>query len=398
MPRKTVPTSIKAPSTSDASGAAAATAPTRRTARTKEPTRRAAHPRSAEGAHDEASDEHEVVEAEPVEAGDEDREGHDDGDLDDAVLAEVAVEGDESLDGAVAMPPLPAAERGERSLGAYDPLSAYLSEVQRHTLLTPQEEHDLAVRYAKTANVEAAARMVTANLRLVVKIAYEYRRAYRNLMDLIQEGNIGLMQAVKRYDPYRGVKLSSYAAWWIRAYILRFILNNWRLVKLGTTQTQRKLFFNLNKEKQRLVSLGIDPTSAELAVRLDVPEQEVIDMDRRLSGSDVSLDAPVGENDGKPTSRVELLPSADAAVDDNLSDSQLGGMVRQHLDRFAETLTGKDVIIFRERITADEPVTLQEIGDRYGISRERVRQLEKRLQDKLRVYLTAELGDAIEFG
>jgi RNA polymerase sigma-32 factor len=240
--------------------------------------------------------------------------------------------------------------------------------------------------------------MVTANLRLVVKIAYEYRRAYRNLMDLIQEGNIGLMQAVKRYDPYRGVKLSSYAAWWIRAYILRFILNNWRLVKLGTTQTQRKLFFNLNKEKQRLVSLGIDPTSAELAVRLDVPEQEVIDMDRRLSGSDVSLDAPVGENDGKPTSRVELLPSADGAVDDNLSDSQLGGMVRQHLDRFAQTLTGKDVIIFRERITADEPVTLQEIGDRYGISRERVRQLEKRLQDKLRVYLTAELGDAIEFG
>src|SRR5207248_2829576 len=153
-------------------------------------------------------------------------------------------------------------------------------------------------------------------LRLVVKIAYEYRRAYRNLMDLIQEGNIGLMQAVKRYDPYRGVKLSSYAAWWIRAYILRFILNNWRLVKLGTTQAQRKLFFNLNKEKQRLLSLGVDPSSAELAKRLDVPESEVTEMDRRLSGADVSLDAPVGESEGRPMSRVDLLPSADAGVDE----------------------------------------------------------------------------------
>ncbi len=329
--------------------------------------------------------------------GEVDRDGQDDGDIDDSVVAEVTVEVDDGVDGFVPLDP-PLSPARERGLSTYDPLSAYLSEVQRHSLLTPQEEHDLAVRYSNTADVKAAARMVTANLRLVVKIAYEYRRAYRNLMDLIQEGNIGLMQAVKRYDPYRGVKLSSYAAWWIRAYILRFILNNWRLVKLGTTQTQRKLFFNLNKEKQRLISLGIDPTSSELASQLDVPEQEVIDMDRRLSGSDVSLDAPVGESDGKPTSRVELLPSADNPIDDDLSNLQLGGMVRLHLERFGKTLSGKDVIIFRERITAEEPVTLQEIGDRYGISRERVRQLEKRLQDKLRVYLTTELGEAIQFG
>jgi len=140
--------------------------------------------------------------------------------------------------------PKPAAARGGGGLARLDPMQQYLREVQRHPLLTPQEEHDLAVKYVGSGDVAAAARLVTANLRLVVKLAYEYRRAYKNIMDLVQEGNIGLMQAVKRYDPYRGVKLSSYAAWWIRAYILRFILNNWRLVKLGTTQAQRKLFFN----------------------------------------------------------------------------------------------------------------------------------------------------------
>ena len=137
----------------------------------------------------------------------------------------------------------------------------------------------------------------------MVKIAYEYRRAYKNIMDLVQEGNIGLMQAVKRYDPYRGVKLSSYAAWWIRAYILRFILNNWRLVKLGTTQAQRKLFFNLRKKRAELVALGIDPTNAEIAKQLNVPESDVAEMDVRLQSSEKSLDAPVGDAEGRSIAR-----------------------------------------------------------------------------------------------
>lgn len=287
-------------------------------------------------------------------------------------------------------------EREAKGLSRPDPLHQYMREIQRHPLLTPDEELTLSKRYAETGDVAAAARMVTANLRLVVKISFEYRRAYRNIMDLVQEGNIGLMQAVKRFDPYRGVKLSSYAAWWIRAYILRFILNNWRLVKVGTTQTQRKLFFNLNKEKQRLAAMGVDPTSAEIARRLDVPEQEVIDMDRRLSGNELSLDAPVGDADGRAMSRVDLLPSGDARVDDALAGLELDEMVRGRLRAFASTLTGKDVVIFRDRLVADEPVTLQEIGDRYGISRERVRQIEKRLQDRLRVYLKHELGEALQ--
>ncbi len=143
-----------------------------------------------------------------------------------------------------------------------------------------------------------------------MKIAYEYRRAYKNIMDLIQEGNIGLMQAVKRYDPYRGVKLSSYAAWWIRAYILRFILNNWRLVKLGTTQAQRKLFFNLRKKRAELVAMGIDPTDAEVAKRLNVPESDVTEMELRLSSSEKSLDAPVGDAEGRAIAKVDMVPSA----------------------------------------------------------------------------------------
>jgi RNA polymerase sigma-32 factor len=281
------------------------------------------------------------------------------------------------------------------ALSRSDPLQAYLREVQRHALLTPDEEKSLTTHYQKTQDVRTAARLVTANLRLVVKLAYEYRRAYKNIMDLIQEGNIGLMQAVKRYDPYRGVKLSSYAAWWIRAYILRYILNNWRLVKLGTTQAQRKLFFNLNKEKARLSAMGIEPSSAEIAKRLQVEEKEVIDMDRRLSSGEASLDAPVGDSEGRSVSRIELLPSQTTGPDASMEAREIGELVHDHLMSFRETLKGKDVLIFDKRMVAEDPLTLQELGDEFGISRERVRQLEARVTSKLREYLKKELGDAV---
>src|SRR3984957_3885140 len=213
-------------------------------------------------------------------------------------------------DGASPLPRGKARETSEASsIERFDPLSAYLREVQRHRLLSPEETQGLAEKFVKTQDSAAAARLVTSNLRLVVKIAYEYRRAYKNIMDLIQEGNIGLMQAVKRYDPYRGVKLSSYAAWWIRAYILRFILNNWRLVKLGTTQAQRKLFFNLRKKKAELVAMGIEPTDAEVAKRHNVPESDVAEMDVRLTSNEKSLDAPVGDAEGRSIAKVDLVPS-----------------------------------------------------------------------------------------
>jgi RNA polymerase sigma-32 factor len=284
------------------------------------------------------------------------------------------------------------------SLERFDPLSAYLREVQKHPLLPPEETQALAERFVSSQDPHAAARLVTSNLRLVVKIAYEYRRAYKNIMDLIQEGNIGLMQAVKRYDPYRGVKLSSYAAWWIRAYILRFILNNWRLVKLGTTQAQRKLFFNLRKKRAELQAMGVDPTNEEIARQLNVPESEVADMEVRLQASERSLDAPIGDGEGRSTAKIDTMASLVEGPEARVADSELQGLLKEKLASFRETLIGreKELAIFDARLVSDEPLTLQELGDRFGISRERVRQLEQRLTGRLREFLRDEMGDAVE--
>jgi RNA polymerase sigma-32 factor len=296
--------------------------------------------------------------------------------------------------------PVPAERKPSNvsSIERFDALSAYLREVQRHPLLSPAETQTLSEKFLATQDADVAARLVTANLRLVVKIAYEYRRAYKNIMDLIQEGNIGLMQAVKRYDPYRGVKLSSYAAWWIRAYILRFILNNWRLVKLGTTQAQRKLFFNLRKKRSELQALGIEPTDAEIAKQLNVPEAEVAEMDVRLQASEKSLDAPIGDGDGRSTTRIDTMPSLVEGPEALMAGNELQGILKEKLGAFRKTLVGKEkeLAIFDERLVSDEPLTLQELGDRFGISRERVRQLEQRLTGRLREYLREEMGDAVE--
>ncbi len=327
--------------------------------------------------HVESSKDDEALDADVIEAGPAD------GDLD----AEVSFEAD----------PLPAKAAGlirrdsGGALGTTDPLQAYMRDVQRYSLLSPEETRDLAVKYIESGDVEAAKKLVTSNLRLVVKIAFDYKRAHRNILDLVQEGNIGLMQAVKKYDPYRGVKLSSYAAWWIRAYILRFILNNWRLVKVGTTQAQRKLFFNLKKEKARLSAMGIDPTPERIAEILHVPTEEVIHMDRRLSAGEVSLDAPVGQADGNPTSRIESMPSDAAGADVTLAEGELNDLLSEKIHEFGRTLKGKEDIIFRERLMSEEPKTLQQLGDQFGVSRERVRQLEKRLQNKIKTYLESQV-------
>ena len=279
-----------------------------------------------------------------------------------------------------------------------DPLTAYIQETRRYPLLTRDEEHELAVRLVEDEDATAARRLIEANLRLVVKIAYEYRRAHRNLLDLIQEGNIGLMQAVRKYDPYRGVKLSSYAAWWIRAYILKFILNNWRLVKIGTTQAQRKLFFNLRKEKERLEQLGFAPEPALLAERLDVRERDVIEMETRMGSPEASLDAPLTSPDGEGArTRHDLVAGEDDQRPDvKVEQSEFHKLLRDKLEAFAATLKGREETIFRERWLTDSPLTLQQIGDRYGVSRERARQLEKRMLTRLRKFLEQEFGTAVD--
>jgi RNA polymerase sigma-32 factor len=277
-----------------------------------------------------------------------------------------------------------------------DPLQAYMQEARRFPLLTPDEEKALATRLFEHGDTAAARRMVEANLRLVVKIAYEYRRAHKNILDLVQEGNIGLIQAVGKFDPYRGVKLSSYAAFWIRAYILKFILNNWRLVKIGTTQAQRKLFFNLRKERERLEQLGFEPTTALIAENLQVTEKEVEEMDKRLSSPESSLDAPIGSDDDGARTRLDYLPSDDERPDRVVEQSEFSQLLKSKLELFAQKLEGREQTIFRERWLTENPKTLQEIGDAYGVSRERARQLEKRLLGRLRKYLEAELGQTVD--
>lgn len=263
-------------------------------------------------------------------------------------------------------------------------LSLYLAEVGRHPLLTRDEEFDLAVRVHESGDPEAAARLITSNLRLVVKIAMEFQRAFINVMDLIQEGNIGLMQAVAKFDPFKGVKLSSYAAWWIKAYILRFILNNWRMVKIGTTQAQRKLFFSLQKEKDRLEAQGFAPTTKLLAERLDVSEKDVIEMDQRMSRPDMSFDMPL--SDDTYTTVGDQTASTDVRQDESLARAQMTDIYDQALADFEKTLKDKELIIYRQRMLTDEPRTLQEIGDEFGVTRERVRQIEARILGKLRKY------------
>jgi RNA polymerase sigma-32 factor len=267
-----------------------------------------------------------------------------------------------------------------------------MAEVVRHPLLTREEEHQLAVRYRETGDLKAAYHLVTSNLRLVVKLAHEYHRNPLSLLDLIQEGNIGLMQAVKKYDPNRGVKLSSYAAWWIRAYILRYIMDNWKMVKLGTTEAQRKLFFKLRQEQERLTSQGFEPTPKLLAERLHVSEQDVVEMDQRLGHDELSLDAPLTE-DGKVSRADRALPSSAMPADEELGHEELKKLFREKLGDFATTLQGKERFIFEKRLIADEPLTLQEIGDHYGVSRERARQIEANLIEHIRKHLREQIPD-----
>jgi RNA polymerase sigma-32 factor len=285
-----------------------------------------------------------------------------------------------------------------RDLAHADVLQRYLADIARHPLLNREEEHELAVRFQQARDPKLAWRLVTANLRLVVKIANEYRRAAFNVLDLIQEGNVGLMQAVQKYDPFRGVKLSSYAAWWIRAYIIRYLMDNWRMVKLGTTQAQRKLFFNLRKEQEKLLAQGYEAQPRLLAERLDVSEQDVREMDQRLSNDEFSLDAPLasGQEESRQT-YGDRLGDGQQDAESVLGEEELRRVFKEKLAEFGRTLTSdKDRFLFEHRISVPdgvEPLTLQQLGEKYGFTRERARQLEARLTDRLREFLRQELPD-----
>ncbi|MFN2427003.1 MAG: RNA polymerase factor sigma-32, partial [Candidatus Binatia bacterium] len=298
---------------------------------------------------------------------------------------EVEISGDQAL-------PVPAKPE-HNALAPTDSLSRYLAEIRSYPILSREEEHEIALRYFHHGDADAAVRLVTANLRLVVIVAREYQRAFHNLLDLIQEGNVGLLEAVKQFDPYRGVRFPSYAVWWIRAYVIRYVMNNFRLVKVGTTQAQRRLFFNLKKEKARLEALGFTPSAKQIAEVLGVKEKEVIEMDQRLgNSSEVSVETPLGHDGGAGT-MLDLLPAPGRSTEEDVSEGEFYALMKEKIEEFGSALKGREAEIYRERLVAEEPLTLQELGDRYGVSRERVRQMEAAVKKKLREYLVSQVRD-----
>jgi RNA polymerase sigma-32 factor len=289
-------------------------------------------------------------------------------------------------------------EEDRRQLVRLDPLRKYLIEISQFEPLSAEEEKRLALLYREEHNQQAVYRLVTSNLKLVVKIAFMYSRIYQNVMDLVQEGNIGLMEAVKRFDPFQGARLPTYATWWIKAYIIKFILDNFRIVRVGTTNDRRKLLFNLRKEQEKLRMQGIEPTPALVAARLNVSVDDVEAVEQSMDSSDVSLDAFVGEDE--KTRFADSLAATDEMIDERLAHGELKRLFQEKFQEFAQTLSERERAILDERLIAEEPKTLQDLAGRFGVTREAIRLNEKALIHKIKVYMKDALKDvtSVEFG
>jgi len=272
----------------------------------------------------------------------------------------------------------------------FDPFRKYLAEIRRYPVLTREEESEISRLAFDHHDMTAAQKLTVSNLRIVVKIASEYYNTYLNILDLIQEGNVGLLHAVKKYNPYKGTKFSTYASFWIRAYILKHIMDSWSLVKVGTTQGQRKLFYRLNGEKQRLEALGIYPTPKLLANNFGLKEREVEEMEKRLSYNDIALDVPV--YDGSDETLMDRMAS-DQDVEEIVSERHKSAVLSKMMKEFKATLDDRDRYIFDNRVVADEPMSLRELGDSCRISRERVRQVETRIIKRFKTHFKGSLAD-----
>ncbi|TAK07140.1 MAG: sigma-70 family RNA polymerase sigma factor [Candidatus Manganitrophaceae bacterium] len=287
-------------------------------------------------------------------------------------------------------------EPEEQGLTVSDPLHRYLAEIRRYPFLSREEEKRLAVKFKEEGDLQAVTQLVLSHLRLAASIAMEYKNLPFPSMDLIQEGNIGLMQAIKKFDPYKDIRVSTYAAWWIRAYILKYILNNWRLVKIGTTEAQRKLFFRLSKERERLEKMGYEAGPKLLAERLDVKEKEVVEMQQRLGGWEASLDEPAGPESDEPLGH--FIPSNQEGADERLEKDELQELFQEKLKEFSKTLKPRELEILTDRILSETPKTLEVFGQKYKISKERVRQLEENLIKKLKKFMKEQIKDFKDIG
>ncbi len=285
-------------------------------------------------------------------------------------------------------PKLPSLDNS-KALTSTDPLVMYLNEIRKYKVLTKEEEIALAKKYFETKDPEAAQALVKSNLRFVVKVAAEYSKFGAKMIDLIQEGNVGLMHAVREFNPYKGARLITYAVWWIKGYIQEYLMRQYSMVRIGTTQNQRKLFYQLQKEKNALDAMGVEPTTALISSRLGISEEEVRDMAMRMSGRDVSLDKPVDDESG--TSLGDLQKgSNDQPLDEQLAREEQLNILKQKIEEIRPELSDREKIILDERILNDEPLTLQEIGEKYGITREAVRQMEARLMKKIKAKMEEE--------
>lgn len=277
-----------------------------------------------------------------------------------------------------------------KSIASTDPLAMYLNEIRRYKVLTREEEMALAKKYFESKDPAAAEALVKSNLRFVVKVAADYSKFGAKMIDLIQEGNVGLMHAVREFNPYKGARLITYAVWWIRGYIQEYLMRQYSMVRIGTTQNQRKLFYQLQKEKDALDAMGIEPNAALISSRLGIPEDEVRDMAMRMSGRDVSLDRPV--DDEGSTSFGDLQKSRDdEPLDENLARLEQLEILKAKIEEIRPELSERERIILDERILNDDPLTLQEIGEKHGITREAVRQMEARVLKKIKAKMSEEL-------
>jgi len=283
---------------------------------------------------------------------------------------------------------------GETSLSQLTPLQRYLAEIRQFKPLSPEEEYELAVRFREEDDQAAGYRLISSNLSLVVKIARIYARVYHNVIDLIQEGNIGLMEAVRRFDPYKGNRLPTYASWWIKAYIIKFVLDNFRIVRVGTTNERRRLLFNLREEKERLRQQGIEPTHEMLARRFSVSEEDVRAVEGTIESGDLRLDAPVGDSDSLQF--VDTLQSVEERLDERLARGELRELFNQKLKEFSRNLNERELTILTDRLIAEEPKTLQEIADQFGVTREAIRLNEKSLINRIKKYMEQALRDVTE--
>jgi RNA polymerase sigma-32 factor len=267
-----------------------------------------------------------------------------------------------------------------------DNLKIYLSEIGRYEILSKEEQTNLAIKFKEQGDKEARCKLIASNLRLVAKIAIDFsKQSKENVLDLIQEGNVGLVKAMNKFDPKRGIKFSYYASYWIKAYILKFIMENRKLVKIGTTQNQRKLFFQLNKERRKLRAEGVKPESKMLADRLGVEEEEVNQMRARLASQELSLDSPI--SDDSRESYGSFISDAGRPVDEEVSRAQRLKIMENKIQEFRETLSGREADIFDQRIIGEDGVTLETLGAKYDVSRERIRQIQNGLIKKTQRWL-----------